>query len=433
MSRVRRLLPLLGCVLLGCVLLTLYAPGGVLRRDEPPPGPVAWSPYELAGSIEAAQNRLRGQPDDAAVWASLGNLYLEQARRTADAAYYDKAQGAFERSLRLPTADGEPYIDAVIGMGALSNAEHDFAGAVRWGERARKAAPYRWPLYGVLTDAYLELGRYDRAEATLRSMLNGHPDLASFTRAARLEQLRGRTEPARRLLHRACEIAGDPAEYAFCQWQLGELAWSNGDTRGALTAHSQALAADPGHVPSRVGKARAEAALGHTDQALRDYASAVARSPSFVVEYGELLEHLGDRAGARRQYAVFTAQHKLLAANGVADDLAVGTFEANHGDPESAVRHLRTEWKRRQSVEVADALGWALHRAGRHAEAAAYAARAAKLGGLNAVFAYHRGEIEHALGHTSGACAHLTRALSINPHFSPAGVSRARALLADTA
>ncbi|MFG1685446.1 tetratricopeptide repeat protein [Nonomuraea sp. NPDC049269] len=431
MSSVRRLLPLLGCVLLGCVLLTLYTPGGLLRRDEPPHAPAGWSPYDLAGSIEAAQTRLRRQPDDAAVWASLGGMYLEQARRTTDTAYYAKAQGAFERSLRLPTGDGQPYIDAVIGMGALANARHDFAGAVHWAERAREEAPFRWALYGVLTDAHLELGQYEQAETALRRMLDGRPDLASFTRAARLEHLRGRPGPAREVLRRACAIPGDAAEYAFCQWQLGELSWNNGDPRTALTAYAQALAADPEHVASRAGKARAEAALGHTDQALRDYATAVARSPSFVVEYGELLEHLGDGDGARRQYAVFTAQHRLLAANGTVDNLAMGMFEANHGDAEAAVRHLRAEWKRRRSVEVADALGWALHQAERHAEAATYAARADALGGRNALFAYHRGEIEHALGHTAAARAHLSRALSINPHFSPAGATRARALLAE--
>jgi tetratricopeptide (TPR) repeat protein len=425
------LLPLLGCVLLGCVLLTLYAPGGLLRRDEPPPAPAGWSPYDLARSIEAAQTHLRRHPDDAAVWASLGNMYLERARRTTDTAYYGKAQGAFVRSLRQPTGDGEPYIDAVIGMGALANARHDFAGAVGWAERARKVAPFRWALYGVLTDAHLELGQYEQAETTLRRMLNGRPDLASFIRAARLEHLHGRPGPARDLLRRACAIPGDPAEYAFCQGQLGELAWNNGDPRTALTAYSQALAADPEDVSARAGKARAEAALGHTDQALRDYATAVARSPSLVVEYGELLQHLGDEDGAKRQYAVFTAQQKLLAANGDTDRLAMGMFEANHGDADTAVRHLRAEWKRRRSVEVADALGWALHRDGHHTEAAAFAARADALGGRNALFAYHRGEIEHALGHAA-ARTHLTRALSINPHFSPAGAARARALLAET-
>ncbi|MGR6917935.1 tetratricopeptide repeat protein [[Actinomadura] parvosata] len=432
MNRVRRLLPLLGCVLLGCALLILYAPGGLLRRAEPPAVAAGWSPYDLAGSIEAAQAHLRRRPGDAAVWAGLGGMYLEQARRTSDAAYYGKAEGAFRRSLRGPTADGEPYIDAVIGMGALANARHDFAGAVAWAERARAEAPFRWSLYAVLTDAHLELGQYDQAEAALRRMLDGRPDLASFTRAARLERLHGRSGPARDLLHRACAIPGDPSEYAFCEWQLGELSWSDGDPRAALAAYDRALAADPGHAPSRAGRARAEAALGHTGQALRDYAAAVARSPSAVVEYGELLEHLGDTGAARRQYALFTAQQKLLAANGVTDDLALGTFEADHGDAGTAVRHLRAEWRRRHSVEVADALGWALHRAGHHAEAATYAARADALGGRNALFAYHRGEIEHALGHDGAAREHLARALAINPHFSPGGAKRARALLAET-
>ena len=59
-------------------------------------------------------------------------------------------------------------------------------------------------------------------------------------------------------------------------------------------------------------------------------------------------------------------------------------------------------------MEVADALAWALHRAGRSAEAARYAVRAGRLGGRHALFAYHRGEIEHALGRTDAARTHLT-------------------------
>ncbi|MFG1706240.1 tetratricopeptide repeat protein [Nonomuraea sp. M3C6] len=430
MTHVRRFLPLAGCALLGCVLLALFAPGGLLRRDEPPER-ARWSPYGLSVFIDDAQRYLRRQPDDAPAWAELGGAYLEQARRTGDVTYYGKAQGAFQRSLRL--SPGEPDIDAVIGMGSLANARHDFAGGLRWGERARRAAPYRWPLYGVLTDAYLELGAYDKAERELRRMLDGRPGLASFTRAARLQHLRGRADHARAALERAREIAADPAEYAFCLWQVGELAWNEGDPHRALDAYTQALAADPGHAPSLAGAARAQQALGRTTEALRGYAAAVARAPSFVVEYGELLEHLGNRAEARREYTLFTAQTKLLAANGVSDDLAAGRYEADHGDPAAAVRLLRKEWERRRSVEVADALGWALHRVGRPAEAARYAALADRLGGHNALFAYHRGEIERALGHPASARAHWSRALSLNPYFSFDGPAKARAALAETA
>ncbi|MEV0349290.1 hypothetical protein AB0H88_26230 [Nonomuraea sp. NPDC050680] len=425
MRRVRKALPLLGCVLLGCALLAWFAPGAWLRRDEPPPTPPRRTAYEPAAFIDQAQDHLRRHPGDARTWADLGGAYLEQARRTGDPALYGKAEGALQRSL--------PDIDAMIGMGALANARHDFALALRWGTRARRAAPYRWPLYAVLTDAYVELGQYVKADRVLRHLLDGRPDLVSFTRAAHLFHLRGQSARAREAMERAREIASDPADYAFCLWQLGELAWSDGDPRAALAAYTEALAADPSLAGSLAGKARAEAALGRFADARRDYADAVTRNPSFGVEYGELLQHLGDRAGAQRLYAVFRAQVKLQAASGVTDSLAVGRYEADHGSPAVAVRELRAEWGRRRSVDVADALGWALHRAGRHSEAARYAAYADRLGGRNALFAYHRGEISRALGRTDSAHAQLTRALSINPYFSPDGPAKARAALDDAA
>jgi tetratricopeptide (TPR) repeat protein len=232
MRRVRKALPLLGCVLLGCALLAWFAPGAWLRRDEPPPTPPRRTAYEPAAFIDQAQDHLRRHPGDTRTWADLGGAYLEQARRTGDPAFYGKAQGALQRSL--------PHIDAVIGMGALANARHDFALALRWGTRARRAAPYRWPLYAVLTDAYVELGQYVKADRVLRHLLDGRPDLVSFTRAAHLFQLRGQSARAREALERAREIASDPADYAFCVWQLGELAWSDGDPRAAL-AHTPPL------------------------------------------------------------------------------------------------------------------------------------------------------------------------------------------------
>jgi tetratricopeptide (TPR) repeat protein len=422
MTRVRILLPLLGCVLLGCTLLALFAPGGLLRRDEPPPTPPQRSAYSPDAYIDLAQAHLRRYPGDRRTWADLGSAYLDLARRTGDSALYDKAQGAFQRSL--------PHIDGLIGMGALANARHDFFAGLRWGSRARQAAPYRWSLYAVLTDAYVELGQYAAAGRTLRHMLAGRPDLVSFTRAGHLFSLRGDVPRAREALERARAIASEPADYAFCSWSLGELAWSSGDPRGALTAYDQALAADPSHRPSLAGRARALAALGQGAAALRDYAAAGA---AYVVEYGELREHLGDRVGARQSYALFLAQVKLQAAHGVTDSLAVGRFEADHGSPAVAVRQLRAEWGRRKSVDVADALGWALHQAGDHASAARYAAYADRLGGRNALFAYHRGEIYLALGRRGTASAQLKRALSINPYFSFDGAAKARAALGGSA
>ena len=94
-----------------------------------------------------------------------------------------------------------------------------------------------------------------------------------------------------------------------------------------------------------------------------------------------------------------------------------------------AVEHARTEWGRRQSVLVADALAWALHRAGHDTEALGYAQKADRLGWKNATFAYHRGMIELALGHKAQARTQLSRALKINPHFSVLQAPAARRAL----
>ena len=111
-------------------------------------------------------------------------------------------------------------------------------------------------------------------------------------------------------------------------------------------------------------------------------------------------------------------QAELSTANGVNTDLELALFDADHGDPEAALRAARAEWNRRHSVHVADALAWALHVNGLDREAVTYSRRALSLGTRNAQFLYHAGMIELALGNTAGARDLLGRALAINPHFS---------------
>src|SRR4029077_18163707 len=103
------------------------------------------------------QTRLRTAPKDSASWAALGSLYVEQARVTADQTYYPKDEGSLRRSLAI---DDKNNVDALVGLGQLANARHDFAGGRRWAERARALNPNRAAVYGVLGDSLSELGRY---------------------------------------------------------------------------------------------------------------------------------------------------------------------------------------------------------------------------------------------------------------------------------
>ncbi|MEA2125287.1 MAG: hypothetical protein QOI80_2069, partial [Solirubrobacteraceae bacterium] len=95
-------------------------------------------------------------------------------------------------------------------------------------------------------------------------------------------------------------------------------------------------------------------------------------------------------AAADRQLAVVRAEQRLLAAGGV-NTVDAALFEASHGSPARGVRLARRAWAAAPSVRSADALGWALTRAGRPAAGLVWAHRALRLGSRDPLFAFHAG------------------------------------------
>jgi len=114
----------------------------------------------------------------------------------------------------------------------------------------------------------------------------------------------------------------------------------------------------------------------------------------YLIEQGETRI----KAGLKPDWTLLTAQRKLLRAAGVRDDLTWAEFEADHGDPAVAVRHARAEYARNPNLVAADALGWALFKAGKPRAALPYAKKATSTGWRNPLLAYHRARIERALG-----------------------------------
>ncbi|MFD3543625.1 tetratricopeptide repeat protein [Streptomyces sp. NPDC058662] len=388
---------------------------------------------DLAALVADREKWVAAHPDDDASWAVLGSACLEQARRTADPAWYPRAEKALKRSLEVrPVEKGN--FDAMTGMGALANARRDFGTGKRWGELVRAQAPRRWTAYPVLVDAYTGLGDYKGAQGAMERLLELRPGLAAYTRASQVYRDRGWREDAVVAMEHAAGAAKSPAEKAYALYRLGELSWERGDAAEALRQYEGALRADPGQAEALGGRARALAALGRSGEAVRDYRLALGRTPvpRLALELGELLESLGREEEARTPYDVLGA----LAAGGGSgsrggdDHVLLGLYEADHGDPAAAVRRLRKEWSRHRSVQVADALGWALHKSGDDTSALEYAKKATEQGLRSADFAYHRAMIERALGDEAATRRHLQEALRTNPHFSPLRGPRAKEVLA---
>jgi tetratricopeptide (TPR) repeat protein len=328
-------------------------------------------------------------------------------------------------------ADDNPT--ALVGLGALANARHEFAAARTHATDALRANPYDAEAYGVLADAQTQLGNATAATAAIQRMLDLRPGLAGYARASYDLEQRGELADATTLMRRALDAAVDPADIAFCRNQLGDLAWFAGDLAGAATEYSAGLAADPSYQPLLRGRARVAAAHGRIGAAVTDAAAVAARTPTpdTLMEYAELLRLAGRTADADRQLTLADAAHRIFVSNGGSDDLTGAQLALARGDAAAAVPLARSEWRRRPFADVADVLGRALHAAGQDKEALVYAREAVKRGPRNAAYAYHLATVSLSLGDRAGARTQLQRVHDLNPYFSPTdGPTAARALAA---
>src|SRR5437773_1080523 len=294
------------------VALALLLVGGVVGfRGGPAPVPAAAAPADpLADSIARAQNRLRTLPKDWQTWAALASAYVEQARVTANPTYYQKAQGAAEQSLSLHPGGN---VDALVALGALANARHDFAGARDKARAALGIDGYSADAYGVLADAQTQLGDPAAATDAVQHMLDLRPGLAAFTRASYDLELHGRIDEATALMQRALDSATGAHDVAFCRNQLGDLAWLRGDVAGARGHYAAGLRVDPTSVALRRGMAQVDAADGHLDAALAGYAEVTrtAPTPGYLIEYADLLRAAGRSADATTQLGLADAAVQL--------------------------------------------------------------------------------------------------------------------------
>ncbi|MFG2967113.1 tetratricopeptide repeat protein [Streptomyces sp. NPDC048288] len=384
----------------------------------------------LDASIASLQAHLRTQPKDSDSWATLGLAYVEQARTKGDPSRYPQAEKSLKRALQITPGNDQ----ALAGEAALAAARHEFAQALTYADQALKQNPYSADALSSRIDALVELGRYDDAAKAADLADRRKPGVPVFTRYAYVRELRGDVKTARQVLRQALATATSKGDIAYVSAQLGLLAWNQGDYKSALDYYARALTADENYLPALEGRARAQAATGDRADAIKGMELVVSRYPlpQPLVELGELYEDRGaegDKAKAEDQYALVEAWIALARANGVNADLDTALAAADHGDKAEALKAARAEWARRHTVHTADALAWALHVNGQDKEALPYARQASATGYRNASFSYHLGIIELANGQKAAGRAALTKALKLNPGFSPLGARAARKAL----
>ncbi len=385
-------------------------------------------PGDATDAIASLQARLRRVPADSGSWAALGLAYVQQARVSGDPTYYGKAAGAFRRSLREQPESNAP---ALTGQAALAAARHRFGRSLQLARQAQRINEYDSVSLGVMVDALVELGRYGEAFRELQRMVDLKPGVPSYSRVSYSYELRGDLRGAHYAMRQALKVAYSTDDKAFALFQLGELAWNQGDLSQAARRYRQGLTLAPSWVPNLYGLAKTAAARGDDAKAVARYERVIERlpQPQYLIEYADFLTSLDRPAEAAEQRDLIDAQVQLQRAAGVNLDLELAVYDASNGREYEALTATRAAWKERKGVFVEDAYAWALHVNGKDRKALTHAIAAERIGMRNALFAFHRGMIEKSLGMVPEATRSLERALEINPYFSPLLAPQARQAL----
>jgi tetratricopeptide (TPR) repeat protein len=390
--------------------------GGAARAARP-----AAAAGGAAAEVARLQAELRRSPGQPRLLTRLGVAYLARARETADPAWYTKAAGVLGQTSKVAPADPE----TMVARGLLDLGRHDFRSALAWGTRAAKANPDLPDALGVVFDAQVELGRYQAAVATAQAMVDRKPAQGSLARVSYARELLGDPAGAVAAMVQATAAGGSPADQAYVQTLLGNLHLGAGRLAPAEAAYRRALGGLPSHGLAEVGLARVAAARGDLAGAARLLEPVADRLPlpATVALLGDVRAALGDPGAAAAQYRLVGVIERLNQANGVAVDLELARFEADHAgdpgaDPRRAVALARRALAERPTIYAADTLGWALRQAGQPGRALPHARAAVRLGTRDALLWYHLAAVEADLGMTTAARRHLAEAFAISPYLT---------------
>ena len=371
-------------------------------------------------SIRREQYKLRRNSRDPGAYHRLGDAYARKARETGDLSYLALAEKALRKALEI-TPDNA---GAARHLAYVFSTRHEFLEAAAQALKAIELDPKDGDAFGVLGDAYLELGRYDRAGEAYDAMMGLKSDLASYGRRSGLKNLRGDSAGAIDDLRRAVasgQATGQPREsIAWAQWQLGAEHAAIGEHEAAEAQYLAALQSYPGYYRGLAGLAQVRVAQGRRDEAAELYGKALAVTPvpEYAAALGDLYTAMGRGAEAKRLYDLVEYIGQLNAVNKVIYNRELAYFYADHETKlDAALALARAEYEVRRDVYGHDVLAWALYKSGRWQESLAPMEEALKLGTRDAKLFFHAGMIHRAAGNTVRAREYLARALATNPHF----------------
>jgi len=371
-------------------------------------GPATVDLSPASQSIAEARKAISDKPMDYAGYNLLAAALVRRAQESSDVSFYDQAEDAVKKSLEIAPHD----FDAEKIRASILLGEHDFPAALDLAKALNKRVPDDVMVYGLLTDANVELGNYKDAEIAAQWMLNLRPgNLPALTRAAHLRELFGETEGAYELLELAYQSTAptESGERARILTQMGHLRLAS-SSDAAEKLFQQALTSLPGYPSALGGLAQVRILQKRYAEAVillqRRYQAGLLAANLY--DLAEALQLAGRDGEARHAFAEFESKSLLESNKKQNSDHELVFYYADHAQqPAKALKVAQQESAWRRDVYTLDAYAWALHVNGQDSEASKQIETALAVGIRDSKFLMHAGEIALKLGNREAARRYL--------------------------
>lgn len=325
-----------------------------------------------AAAIEGLKAGLKENPDDIKIKIQLAQAYIQEGRNTGDHAFYDKA--VLELTEEVLKTDAVNF-EALCCKGTVLLSQHHFSEALETAEKARNVNPSSAFVYGMMVDAYVELGQYDKAVESCDRMVAIRPDIRSYARVSYLREIYGDLPGAIQAMKLAVSAGYVGLEQTeWCRTQLGRLYEQTGSPDSARYCYELALYNRADYAFALAGLARVEKFAGNYANAisLLDKANKQITEFSFYEELCDLHKRNGNVAMA--DSALNNALSMLgndlttdesVAGHGHYADRELALLYIKQGNNSKAIEHAIMEYKRRpDNIDIQETLAWVYYKAG---------------------------------------------------------------------
>ena len=406
------------------------------KRESNPFSPPAMKPLPARATaadrqIQIAEARIKSLPTSPDGYNLLAAAYMQKARETGDFGFNDRAETTLNRSLEIAPDDSS----ALILRSSLLLTYHRFQEALTAANRGQVAGRESADLYGVMTDALVELGDYPAAVEAAQKMMDLRPDSAAYSRASYLRALHGDGEGAIEAMVVAVKAANprNPENAGWYRVHLGLNLMNEGKRAEGEREFDTALEMFPNYHLALAAKARARVADDDFEAAIHFYRQAQERVPlpEVVIALGDLYAKLGRANEAKQQYELVDFIEGQAARN-TTYSRQLALFWADHNMKlNEALEIMRRERAARADIYTSDALAWCLFKKGQLAEAKEAIEQAMRLGTRDARIFYHAGMIYDGLNDSQRAVKYLKLALDADFSFDVLHADAARRKLGE--